>query len=292
MANSETINGWRSLQTIDLGAYGAGSCDLCGHSLRYMVIAIDPSGNTRAIGAECAAKMQGISGDTNVRLRRIMDAEESRQPVKEVILRRGLPCPVPSLNGHPITGLGFNLRLSFINYITPKPFHEQLNNWSGCDGVSGDELEASGTGCTWCRTGVKLSGRLYAACSWSLNGLSSGLFIPKEYPWPYGCTSFVGFALRDCDVEAMNELNNGKDFMRYDWLFTRRGNDVAAVCLNACSYLISKGYIDNIAKAFTTDGMWKRDVVPTGRPSSEVDDPVIREMEEVYEELKEMGAYY
>jgi hypothetical protein len=129
-------------------------------------------------------------------------------------------------------------------------------------------------------------GKLYAVCVWKTTERGI-LSIPSNPPWPIGCSSFRGLALRDCDLADMEELHPGQPVQKYDWRFSRKGRDVVASCHGATAYPLVAGYMNNIAMAHA-DNQWHKDVLPFHVPST-MDDDVINRMTEGMDELYEKG---
>lgn len=261
MTEEQQSIGWTAVKTVNLGRMGAGRCALCHRELRYMVICKSPDGMTVGLGGECAARLQGIEGTARDAYERLvtrdqMGSEDTGTPLKPGFL----PAPVPSLNGFPIVGVVTHLRVSFLKTVEPKPFHisEASGYWAGC----------CGEGCLPCFHEAPIRGSLHAVCSWKVEP-RGGLHVPSSFP--FGCTSFRGLALRECDVQVMQDRTPGKDARDYDWQFSRLGRNVVVKRVGTTSYNLVRGYVDNIARVHTTNGVWNNDVVPYARNQESID---------------------
>ena len=208
--NNYPLCGWKIIKAVDLGEYGARNCELCRRELRYLIITRDTDGILRGLGAECASRVENTSARDLAYLQRCIFKEDHRVSAATALLPAGfLVPPAPALNGYPIVPVVYSLRFSLLPTITPQAFHICSSGyWSRC---VEDE-------CRHCAERNPIAARLHGVCVWKLNRDGS-LYMPDEWKWPYGCTSFRALALRDSDVSVMRSLRGNID--TYDWQIDR-----------------------------------------------------------------------
>jgi hypothetical protein len=176
--------------------------------------------------------------------------------------------PAPALNGYPIVAVVSSLRFSLLPTIAPQPFHIcKTGHWSRC--VEED--------CRLCAGRNPIAARLYGVCIWKPNK-GGTLYMPSEWKWPYGCTSFRALALRDSDVSVMRSLRD--NVYGYDWqIDSMRNSDKTysdSVRLVGASSLLQTGdFISKLSLQHTetVDGVtrWDATIMPSGLTKADFD---------------------
>jgi hypothetical protein len=176
--------------------------------------------------------------------------------------------PLPALNGFPIVAVSPSIRFSLMPNITPQPFHICSSGyWFRCVGIE----------CTQCAKRSTIEASLYGVCVWKLNERGT-LYMPTEWNWPYGCTSFRGLALRDCDISVMRSLRD--NIFAYDWQITCENNSdkTYSYCvhlLGGSSLRLAGNFVSNLSRKYTetVNGVtrWDNKIMSSGPTQAELD---------------------